>query len=318
MRDLYLDYNTIALKLDALAGQMKHDGYEALAIILRGGAFSGIHLAFLTALPVYFLRYDRTVGQAHWVGPAPTQQKVLLCEDFAGSGQTLIRSRQFLVDEGYDVATCVVCVDRLSASVPDYACFWLQAEEARIILPWERYRANHAVDTHPGLPDHAYEKVAWDMDGVFVDDVEGWRYAEDLEQALQTRDALLPADYAPTIGPGDCIVTGRPVEDEERTRGWLARHHIELPLYMRDDGIVSPTPRTTALWKAAKAKELGCTHFVESNAEQAAVIASTHPEMRVVWWNMGRPMVIQAAATSFDRPTMVPRHDLQHQQEADG
>ncbi|MBD3921362.1 phosphoribosyltransferase [Paenibacillus sp. PR3] len=304
-RHIYLDYNAIALRLDAMAEQIKQARHEALVIILRGGSFSGVHLAFLTGLPIYFLRYDRTLQQVSWVGSAPEQTNVLLCEDFAGSGKTLINCKQFLEDAGYKTATCVVCVDRLSASVPDYSCFWLQGEDARIILPWERYRVNHAVDLGLGHKDLEYEKVGWDMDGVFLDDVASEHYVADLENALQMRDKLLPAPYAPEMIQEDIIITGRPTQDEERTRRWLQQHHrYELELHLRDDLVEKPTSQTTGEWKAKKALELGCTHYVESDAEQAVFIAALYPQLRVIWWNSGRPMLIQASRTTLRAPQL--------------
>ncbi len=301
MRHIYLDYNSIALRLDALAGEIQRDGHDALVAILRGGSFSGMHLAFLTDLQIYFLQYDRSSQQAHWVGPSPDIKKVLLCEDFAGSGNTLIHSKQFLIDEGYKVSTCVVCVDRLSASVPDYACFWLQNEEARIILPWERYRVNYSVDTNPGMSDLYYEKVACDMDGVLLDDVDSKQYVADLNNALKIRDERTPASYMPDTIAIDCIISGRPTQDEKRTLQWLDKYQINIPVYLRDDKIESPTAQTTAKWKAKKALELGCTHFIESDAEQAATIASICPEIRVIWWNFGQPLIIQASNTVLYR-----------------
>jgi hypothetical protein len=241
----------------------------------------------------------------NWVGSAPEQSNVLLCEDFAGSGKTLINCKQFLIDSGYKVATSVVCVDRLSASVPDYSCFWLQQEDARIILPWERYRLNHAVDLGLGKMDLEFEKVGWDMDGVFLDDVASEHYAADLENALSMRDKLLPAAYAPEIIQEDIIITGRPSQDEERTRIWMLQHlRHELELHLRDDGVEKPTSQTTGEWKAKKALALGCTHYVESDAEQAVFVAALYPQLRVIWWNSGRPMLIQASQTTLRAPQL--------------
>jgi hypothetical protein len=82
---------------------------------------------------------------------------------------------------------------------------------------------------------------------------------------------------APNVTTADCVVTGRPTMDTERTVKWLRDHHIAIPVYLRDDGVEHPTATDVGTWKADKAIELGCTHFVESDAEQAAIIASVHP-----------------------------------------
>lgn len=54
LRNIYLDYNTISLRLDQLAQEVRGKKYDALVIILRGGAFAGIQMAFLTGLPCFF------------------------------------------------------------------------------------------------------------------------------------------------------------------------------------------------------------------------------------------------------------------------
>lgn len=297
IRNVYLDYNAISLRAESLATEIKSANFEGLVIILRGGSFAGIHLAFITGLPYYFLRYDRLTTTPEWVGNLPTEKRLLLCEDFAGMGQTLINSKKFLTDQGYDVSTFVVCKDRLSASVPDYYCFDLQESNARFVLPWERYRLNseavNASVTNRKL-DHEYERTAWDMDGVFLDDIESHHYHNDLEATLSLRDQYPLADYAPTPGLHDMIITGRPIIDKERTEEWLRKHGIEIPVVFRDNGIEFPTAESVARWKGQRAIELGFTHYVESDSDQALFMASCYPELRVIWWNKGNPIHLNA------------------------
>lgn len=299
LRNIYLDYNAIALRLDAMAGEIRAAGFDGLVIILRGGSFAGMHLAFLTGLPYHFLRYDRRSGRPDWIGPAPAGERMLLCEDFAGMGRTLIDCRAFLEGQGYRVATLVVCKDRLSASQPDYFCFETQATDARFLLPWERYRINPvtgATSQVDAAADHTYERTAWDLDGIFLDDLEAQRYQSDLAGVLALRDRLPPAPLAPRPAPQDLIITGRPVADRERTEAWLRRHGFAVPVVLRDDGEAAPAPEGVARWKGRRALELGCTHYVESDAAQALVMAALYPELRVSWWNQGRPLAVQAAA----------------------
>lgn len=294
MSFLYLDYSQIALQIDALSEVLRKQNYDAIVIILRGGSFLGGHLSFQLDLPVFFLKYNRKDGKVSWVGEKPLYEKVILCEDFAGSGHTLIDCKEFLEIEGYSVSTFVVSVDRLSSSHPDYACFWLQNEQRRIIFPWERYRLNHDVNKRERLSDLEYKKTGWDMDGVFLDDIESSIYRQDIQKALEIRDILPMASYAPSPEIQDVIITGRPTTDYDRTRKWAEFNKITIPIYLRDDAIDFPTHQTTARWKAFKAMELGCTHYVESEADQAIFIAAQRPELHVIWWNKGEPIVIQS------------------------
>jgi hypoxanthine phosphoribosyltransferase len=165
MKNIYLDYNQISLSLDSLSEEIKREGFDALVIILRGGSFPGFHLAFLTGLPYHFLTYDRISESADWKGAAPSHNKVLLVEDFAGMGNTLIDSREFLLNQGMDVKTLVICKDPKSASVPDFFCFETKEENARFILPWERFRLNPAesrVSRTENTADHQFERTLWD------------------------------------------------------------------------------------------------------------------------------------------------------------
>lgn len=293
-RNVYLDYNSISLRLDALASQLRDAEFDALVIVLRGGSFAGIHIAFLTGLPIHFLRYHRPTETVEWVGEPPEGERVLVCEDSAGKGRTLVHCRDFVAASGYEVSTLVVCKMPLSAVTPDYCCFDWQDDDARVLFPWNRFRIN-GESIGDDQPDHAYERKAWDLDGVFLDDVEPHLYKSDLAAALSFRDNVPLAAFAPKPSSQDIVITSRPACDRERTEAWLRKYNIHIPLVMRDDGVESPSHESKARWKGARALELGFTHFVESHAEQAAYLAHLYPELRVIWWNQGNPLAIQAA-----------------------
>lgn len=290
----YLDYNTIALKLDAMAPQIRHAELDAIVIVLRGGTFAGMHMAFLTGLPVYFIRYDRPTASVTWLGEAPAEQaKVLLCEDSAGKGKTLADCRQFLLASGYDVTMLVVCKMPGAATEPEYRCFDWTNDDLQVLFPWNRYRIN-GESRADALPDHEYERTAWDMDGVFLDDIERSVYDEDLEAALIKRDNLPLAEFAPQIDEGDIVITSRPEIDRDRTEAWLRKFGIHVPVVLRDEGELTVNSEFKGRWKGRKALELGYTHFVESNAEEAIHIASLYPELRVIWYYQGKSLLIRA------------------------
>ncbi len=232
MKNIYLDYNQISLSLDSMADEIKREGFDGLVIILRGGSFPGFHLAFLTGLPYYFLTYGRSSESAEWKGQAPGLKKVLLVEDFAGMGNTLINSKEFLIKQGIEVKTLVICKDSKSASVPDFFCFETTEENARFILPWERFRLNPAessVSRSENIADHQFERTLWD------------------EQLYSF------------VREGDGIAAG----------------HID---------------------KGKMAISLGFTHVVTANVEEAILISSQYPELRVAWWDGDRRFMIQSKA----------------------
>jgi hypoxanthine phosphoribosyltransferase len=232
MKNIYLDYNQISLSLDSLADEIRGEGFDGLVIILRGGSFPGFHLAFLTGLPYYFLTYDRSSESPEWKGHAPSLKKALLVEDFAGMGNTLINSKEFLIKQGIEVKTLVICKDPKSASMPDFFCFETKEENARFILPWERFRLNPAesrVSRAENIADHQFERTLWD------------------EQLFSL------------VREGDGIAAG----------------HID---------------------KGEMAISLGFTHVVTVNVEEAILISSQYPELRVGWWDGERRFMIQSKA----------------------
>lgn len=297
IRNIYVTYNDIALRLDALANEIRHSHFEAVVMILRGGTFAGMHLSFLTGLPYYFLRYDRIKSLPHWVGDAPKMKRILLCEDFAGKGRTLIDCKNFLMNHGYDISTLVVCKDHMSALSPDYYCFDNQKADYRFLLPWERYRINPQTDAEAKddrRADHEFERTAWDLDGIFLDDIDEEMYQNDLQQTLALRDEYPISALAPLPSLQDVVITGRPLSDRERTEKWLRKHGISIPVVLRDDGEKQPSKESVARWKGERALEIGCTHFVESDPIQALHLAALYPELRVIWWNQGQPVSLNA------------------------
>ncbi len=165
MRNIYLDYNQISLALEVLAEEIKRETFDGIVIVLRGGSFPGIHLAFLTGLPFYYLRYNRLDETISWLGEIPPSTNVLLVEDFAGMGKTLINCKRFLLDKGFETKTLVICKDLKSSSMPNYSCFETRDPNVRYILPWERYRINPIADQHSEQErkaDDQYHCTMWD------------------------------------------------------------------------------------------------------------------------------------------------------------
>ncbi|WP_284285668.1 hypothetical protein [Alicyclobacillus fastidiosus] len=262
-------------------------------------------MAFLTGLPVHFIRYYRPNASVEWVGPAPEPKtKLLLCEDSAGKGKTLLNCRNFLLSQGYTVSTLVVCKMPFAATTPEYSCFDWTNDDLQVLFPWNRYRIN-GESRADALPDHEYERTAWDMDGVFLNDIERNVYDEDIEAALIQRDNTPLAEYAPQVSSKDIVITSRPEIDRERTETWLRQFGIDVSVVLRDEGELDASPEFKAQWKGRKALELGYTHFVESSAEQALYIASMYPELRVTWFNRGKSTIPESVTWIFKRTTKI-------------
>lgn len=293
-----LTYEQLDQWVESLQPVLAAEQYAAVVGILRGGAPLALMVSHATGAHVAFLRYDRATREVRWDSTLPLPEpgsKVLLCEDIAGRGNTLVDCIAFLREHGLTVRTLTGAYDDLSRLRPDYS---IDASGYFALFPWERqaytdrYRADWRRDgTHPGslmADDHDYAVYAIDLDGVLLPDIAPARYEADLDAALAERDALLPFERMPGIDMqrARAVITGRPEMDRERTAAWLERHGFgHLDLIMRHPEHHDDTPAGAAAHKAAAAIRSGVTHFIESDPVQAILIARGAPLLRVIWWN---------------------------------
>jgi hypoxanthine phosphoribosyltransferase len=295
---LPLTYEHLDHWIESLQPELISEQFAAAIGILRGGGPLALMVSHAAGVPVAFLRYARATREVTWDSslpiPAPGS-KVLVCEDIAGRGFTLIDCITFLERHGLTVRTLTGAFDELSRTKPDFA---IDARGYFALFPWERqaytdrYRddwtANEAGQRAPMAEDHEYATYAIDLDGILLPDVPSARYEADLEAALNERDLLLPFETLPGIDLAHtrAIITGRPHMDRERTQAWLDRHGFgHLELVMRAPDVHDHTPAGAAAHKAAAILRCGVTHFIESDPVQAILIAQKAPLLRVIWWD---------------------------------
>lgn len=305
---IYLSYDQLDAWLMSQAPAIQNIGAVRVVGVLRGGAFPAISISHLTGLPVSFMSFDRVTGEARWASSEALPQVgscVLLCEDFAGSGVTLSRCESFLIEAGLDVKVLTLCFDAKSRKRPD---FYMDMGNKKAVLPWERHTLSRKWDVQlsalkSGLgktgPDHVYERWGFDLDGVFLPDVAAALYESDLEKAIATRHEHVLHPGAPKPPEDAVFITGRPEQDRALTEKWLSTHGLGgHKLIMRDTRLYDA--RQTHLHKAAAALREGITHFLESEAEQAAGIAREAPWLRVMLWNVDRGEASWVVASSAD------------------
>lgn len=295
---LPLTYEQLDHWIESLQPTLLAERFTVAIGILRGGAPLALMVSHAVGTPVAFLRYDRQTRTVAWDSTLPIPpagSKVLLCEDIAGRGFTLVDCIAFLRQHGLDVKTLTGAVDDLSRAQPDYA---IDAHGYFALFPWERqayterYRSDwervEAGAASTMREDHEYATYAIDLDGILLPDVPLARYDEDLAAALAERDALLPFDLLPGIDLQRVrtIITGRPELDRARTEAWLARHGFaHMQLVMRTPNTHDESPAGAAAHKADAALRGGVTHFLESDPVQALLIARQAPLLRVIWWD---------------------------------
>jgi len=284
----FIGYDAAERMVAALLGRAEAWAPQAVVGIARGGLVPATMAACLLALPLSMLGWQRRGDPVRWIGPPPQASRVLLVDDCCATGVTMRAARAMLREQGIDCLTLTITHDPDTAGyVPDLS--HPMCELFR--FPWERGEATPAARRMraTGAPaDRAYEQafVGLDLDGVFLPDVPKAEYERDLDAALQHRHALVPFARLPHFDAGRAVViTGRLECDRAPTLAWLAHAGYDaLPLELRPPD-VADDPVSVARFKARAATRWGCTHFVESDPEQAIRIAAEAPHLIVSWWH---------------------------------
>jgi adenine/guanine phosphoribosyltransferase-like PRPP-binding protein len=296
----FISYDQAERMLAALLPRAGAWRPEAVAGIARGGIVPATMAATMLGLPLALLRFDRASGAAPWIGPPPSARRLLLVDDGCSTGQTMAGVHTALTGAGHACLTMTVVHDpEVTRFVPDLS----HPMSALWRFPWERGEATPAARGPRGAEGRrevAAEApfVGLDLDGVFLPDIPPADYDADLQAALARRDALAPLPVLPPFEAARAVViTGRPEIDRARTRAWLDRWgHGALALECCPHP-PGAAPALVAGHKAQAATRLGCTHFVESDAGQAILIAAAAPHLVVSWWSAGEGRAYVIAAS---------------------
>ena len=288
-RPVFLGYDQTERMLAALLDRAAAWRPGLVAGIARGGGVPATMAATILALPLATIAYDRAAARGNWIGPPPEGARVLLVDDGCSTGGTMRTVRDMLVAEGRACLTLTVVHD------PEHSDFTPDLSHPMRELwrfPWERGEATPAGRARRAAghgPDRRTEQpyVGMEFDGVLADG------DDEVEPALP----FFSDDHA-------AVITGRPESERARTAAWLARHgHGGLALQCRPEGLSDPG--LVARYKAETATRIGCTHFIESEPQQAILIAALAPHLIVTWWSpkQGCPFTV-GAAPGADAPPM--------------
>ena len=285
---VFLGYDQTERLIAALLDRATQWQPDTVVGIARGGLVPASMAAGSLALPLAMIGFERATEAAHWIGAPPVAERVLLVDDGCSTGRTMAAVRTALLREGRQCLTLAVVHDpEVTSYVPDLS----HAMRSLWRFPWERGEATpagRALRATGAGPDRTTELPFYglDLDGVFLPDVPDEVYRASIADAVARRHGLEPFASLPFFAPDRAVViTGRPESDRERTQAWLARWgHGALPLECRPAD-VAHTSDLVARYKAEAATRWGCTHFVESDAEQALRIAAHAPHLVVSWWS---------------------------------
>ena len=284
----FIGYDQAERMVFSLLGAVETWAPDGVVAVLRGGLVPGTMVSCGLALPLFMMAFDRSSGSATWVGPRPEGMRLLAVDDCCATGATMDAVRKALLAEGHACATLTIVHDpETTRFVPDFS----HPMRDFFRFPWERGEATPAARSRRAegmAAERAYENPFFglDMDGVFLPDIPRAHYDRDLEDALRRRHMLAPLPALPPFAPDRAVViTGRPESDRAVTAEWLVRHgYGAIPLECRPAGVPADIA-SVSRYKAETATRWGCTHFVESEAEQAVRIAALAPHLVVSWWS---------------------------------
>jgi hypoxanthine phosphoribosyltransferase len=298
---VFLSYDQTERMIAALLDRAMRWKPDVVVGIVRGGLVPATMAASMLALPLAMAGFERASGRSGWIGGPTDAGRVLLVDDGCSTGRTMGAVRTMLLLEGRECLTLSVVYDpEMTQFVPDLS----HAMRALWRFPWERGEATpagRALRATGAGPSRGTELPFYglDLDGVFLPDVPDEVYQANIAEAVVRRHGLKPFGTLPYFSPDRAVViTGRPEFDRERTQAWLARWgHSLLPLECRPSD-TPYTPDAVARYKAETATRWGCTHFIESDAEQALRVAAHAPHLVVSWWSAGeaRAWLIGVAA----------------------
>lgn len=281
------DYSRVEAAVFDHVPQWRKHGFDAIVAIARGGLAPAVMASTALSLPLFALSYQRAARQVSWfTAQTPAKgARILLVEDIAGRGTTLVDCHKFLAAQGYETRTFTLAYDAESRMQPDYGV--KLPPGMRAWFPWERESitpAFAATGNQPLQPEHEYASWAIDLDGILLADLPPHLYDSNLAGTLAQRDGLPPSKVLPSMDLSALtIITGRPEQDRSRTQAWLDRHGFRGELVMRDESL--HTAAQTARHKAMAILARNHTHFIESEAAQALEIARQAPVARIFWWN---------------------------------
>lgn len=141
----YDDIETFCLSQRA---QLVREGVGLILGVLRGGGIPALMLSQMLGLPVDFIYYDRPDARAEIrsekafdliASCVKEGKKILLVEDIAGVGRTLINCYEYLrsfVSDEASIKVLALVHHENSRTKPDY---FKDCSGVRAILPWERY-----------------------------------------------------------------------------------------------------------------------------------------------------------------------------------
>lgn len=287
---VYVSYDDITMRIDGMMEEIKREQFSALVVLVRGGLFPAHYLSVRTGLPIFYLCPARPASTVSWIGDRPPIDNVLIVDDYTDTGSTLAHAESFLTEQGYTATPFVIFRQDMPQPVPGYCCFDSVQDWQTIVLPWRRmdFKSLAKTGSRPNSTEMSHrEQTVWDFTCLH-----SYRTIHLASQSITTDDI-------PPLGESDGFLLTAPSDEDEDLLEWIQEMKLEPDLCRQDVGFEHMDAYSLALWKGQRLIEMGCTRYIENDAEQALVLSRYFPYMEVLWWNNGSPITVKASSFSF-------------------
>lgn len=254
----YITTERLAGDSEALAAQLPWVP-DVVVGIARSGLIPATILATHWHAPLMATSPFTTVGLADLGAGLRMDDKLarrvrraVLIDDTAWNGHEMRRWTAIVKDWWPETELCRAVVYCHPQAIEEVDLYWA------LYPGWHYLEWNLWNSGHP-------EGMATDLDGVLCDE------AGRPKQVPRRRPVL-------------AIVTGRPKREREPTVAWLQRWGVKYRELVMGPWDEVPSPKEIAAWKAEHYRRLGATLFVESDPDQARMIAA----------NAGKPVLCPA------------------------
>lgn len=163
LKEIHIDYNTIADSVKEVIPEIFSYGIDAIAIEVNGGQMLGMHIAHLLKLPYSFITYSPVTKEPIWLGSEVREERILVVSAY--NNTNALRIKKFLEDRNKKPFFINVYIDSSTQLEPDFALYDNRGKQQVVVLPWQSnfkpplvYK-NTTLDTNLTTTEEVLEKV---------------------------------------------------------------------------------------------------------------------------------------------------------------
>ena len=301
---VFLSFDRIELMVQALLNAARRWSPEIVVGIARGGIVPSSMAASALGLDLRLISHVRATGETAWITTPAEDRRILLVDDGCGTGTVMKAVHDFLASAGYDCLTLAVVHDPNRVIwQPDLS----HPMESVWRFPWERGESTPSARQHmarTGFSVRHCEQAFFAIScgalstasSAGASNTRVRRVYQDPEDGLHVLRSIPKGQF---MLVSDTV----PANIGQLRQALLRAGYGDVPIESKPPARVADAT-ALAQYKARTATNAGCTHFIESDASHALLIAQFAPHLIVMWWSAERRQIYTLSAACGPR---VPR-----------